>query len=280
MTQSSSGIFHDMRKGVQTGALIMMAQTPIVTSFNRVSVVCCRYNLTMQESIRQIFRGTIDNAPKPSIKHFLKGVSGHLAKEFARIVFRGPAFVLKPRVDHYFKDSSFGKMKSDLLFATALSGTEIFIHPADTLRTMWQANEKISFRKKGIISHLYKGALASGARQFGIWIGFPFSERVWSKVIEDKTRLDSHSISGILIKSLPQSIQVTASIWIFERLKNELQYRPILNNEGKKNSYAKTFEEILQRQGWRGLIRGFMPKVWSGTVVVIGANYLIEQGRT
>jgi len=69
-----------MWNSIQTGAAIMLAQTPAVTAFNRISVVSCHDDLTMREAARRIFRGTIDSATQPSMRHFLKGVSGHLAK--------------------------------------------------------------------------------------------------------------------------------------------------------------------------------------------------------
>lgn len=276
---SSTGIFHDIWKGIETGGAIMLAQTPVITALNRISVVSCRYDLSMHESLKQIFQGTIDAALKPSVKYFLKGVSGHLVKESARLGFKASGIVLKPRLDRHFKESSSGKLKSDLIFAGSLSLAEILINPADTLRTMWQANEKLNqLKKENVFLHLYKGSAANGARQFGTWLGFPLSERVWSKVIEEKTPLDSHSISGIAIKSIPQSFQITAPVWILERLKNELQYRPNLNKLGTAR-YLHAFKQIAYEQGAMGFLRGFIPKVWSNAVLVMGANYLLEQGR-
>ncbi|MBF8263564.1 MAG: hypothetical protein HW387_1229 [Parachlamydiales bacterium] len=279
MTTPSSGIFHDMWKGIQTGSAIMLAQTPLVTSLNRISVVSCRYDLSMLESAKQIFQGTIDAAGKPSAKHFLKGISGHLVKESARLGFKASGIVLKPRVDSYLQESPSGKLKSDLIFAVSLSMAEMLINPADTLRTMWQANEKVNqVKKNNLFSHLYKGAAANGARQFGIWLGFPLSERVWSKAVEDTTSIDPYSISGIVAKSFPQSFQVTAPVWFLERLKNELQYCPNLHATGATR-YSSAFKQIIHQQGWNGFFRGFMPKLWSNTILVIGADYLLEQGR-
>ena len=280
-TQSSPAILPHMRQSIQTGGLIMLAQTPAVTAFNRISVVSCYHDLPMREAARRIFRGTIDSATHPSTTHFLKGVSGHLVKEGARLVFKAPGIVFKPQLDNYFKHTPRGKLKSDLIFSGGLSLAEVIINPADTVRTMWQANKKIKQVEKGkLLSHLYKGASANGLRQFGIWLGFPASERLWSKALEDTTPLDPHSISGIVVKSIPQSFQITVPVWFFERLKNELQYHPRLNETGKKTSrYVSAFRHVIHNQGWRGIFRGLTPKVWSNAVLVMGADYLLERGR-
>lgn len=274
-----SGIFQNMWEGIQIGGVIMLAQTPFVTGFNRISVVSCYRNLPMMESAKQIFQGTADSVKEPSMRHFLKGVSGHLVKESARLIFKASALVLKPQMDSYFGPS--GKLKSDASFAGGLSVAEMAINPADTLRTMWQADKQLKqVKKEKILSHLYKGSAANGVRQFGIWLGFPASERIWSKVVEETTSIDPHSISGIGLKCIPQSIQITVPVWIFERVKNELQYHPKLNETRKNSShYMTAFKHIIHTQGWLGIFRGITSKIGSIAILVIGADYLLEEGR-
>ncbi len=215
-TQSPSGIFRDMWKGIQIGGAIMLLQTPPITAFNRVSVVCCYHDLPMLESVKWIFQGRADAATKPSIGHYFKGVSGHLLKETLRLGGKGPLIVTKPRLDHHL-----GKFSSDLVFACGLSAVEIVVNPADTVRTMWQAGQRVTqVERHKLFGHLYKGACSNGLRLFGIGLGFPTSERVWSQVVERVSSLDSHTMWGIFAKALPQSFQITAPIWIFERLQS------------------------------------------------------------
>ncbi len=263
-----------------TGTGLMLAQTPIVTSLNRVSVICCYSNVSMLESISQIYSGKADGIPKNSSLHFLKGISGHLTKETVRVGYKVNGIIIKPQIDQYFQSQPLATMKADLTFAGSLALAEMAINPADTLRTMWQAGEKMSSIPKGnLLSHLYKGSTANGLRQFGTWLGFPVSERVWSNVLENYSSLDPHLMSGIIIKSFPQSFQITGPVWIFERLKNELQYHVKLDHPYKRFHYTQVLKHILDQQGCVGLTRGFMPKVLSNWVLIIGANYLLEQGR-
>lgn len=259
----------------------MLLQTPILTGLNRISVVCCFHNLSMAQSIDEIYQGKVDGLKKPSSIHFLKGISGHLTKEVSRLGFKTFGLLGKPSLDRHFQNDPSGKIKSDFLFAGGLSLAEMMINPADTVRTMWQAGEKLNHIEKGkVLSHLYKGAGANGIRQFGTWLGFPLSERFWTQVVETNTSINPHDISGIALKAIPQSFQVTTPVWIFERLKNELQYHPNLNNTGQKNSrYLAAFNHILRTQGWAGFCRGFISKVGSNAILVIGADYLLEQGR-
>lgn len=277
---SENTIYSKVLTGISQGSVIMLCQTPIVTSLNRISVVCCYKNVPMFDSIKQIYKGSVDKAVAPSPKHFLRGISGHLTKETARISFKTSGIVLKPSLDEYFKDVPFGKIKSDVIFSGGLASAEMLINPADTIRTMWQAGEKIRDLPKGrVLSHLYKGSGANGLRQFGTWLGFPLADRIWSKAIDASTSLDSRSITGITVKSLPESFQITAPIWIFERLKNELQYHPDLVKSTTKHRYTYVFNYIRSDQGWTGFVRGFMPKVLSNYILIIGANYLLELGR-
>ena len=279
--QSASDMFRRAQNGLIIGGKIMLLQTPVVIGLNRVSVVCCYLDLPTKKSIQAIYLGEVDGLKKSSLIHFSKGISGHLAKEISRLGFKTFGLLGKPSLDRHFQSDPSGKVKSDLIFAGGLSLAEMLINPADTVRTVWQAGESLSLIEKGkVFSHLYKGAGANGIRQFGTWLGFPLSERVWTKVVEENTSVDPHSLSGIALKAVPQSFQVTTPVWGFERLKNELQYHPTLNKtENRSSRYMVAFNHILRTQGWAGFCRGFIPKVGSNAILVVGADYLLEQGR-
>lgn len=265
---------------IQTGSLIMLAQTPFVTALNRISVVSCLENICMPNAVKYIYSGHADKIGFSSLQHFQRGVSGHLAKEVMRVSFKSIGITLKPKLDQHFGTTVAGKVKSDLTFATSLSVAEMAINPFDTLRTMWQAGICFSKIEKGKrISHLYKGSLANGARQFGVWLIYPITDRLWSNILKDSP-IDPHSNMGIAVKSLPQSVQITTPIWIFERLKNELQFRPTLKSSSNSlSNYKATFNHILTTQGPKGFFNGFIPKVLSNAILILGANYLLEQGR-
>jgi hypothetical protein len=276
---SSSELAKDVFSGIKTAGGLMLIQAPVITSFNRISVVCCRYDLTTIQAVQNIFHGKIDGEKGSSLKHFTKGISGHLTKETARLIFKSSGIVLKPRVDEKFKHKPFGKLKSDLFFASSLAFSEMLINPFDTIRTMWQANENIKDIPKGkLISHLYKGAIANGMKQFGLWFGFPLSERVWSHVLEKTTNIDPHSICGIFVKAIPQSIQISAPVWLLERVKNELQYKTQLQYQDGSR-YKTAVRNIFLQQGLKGFIRGYPSKILSTSCLVIGADYLLERVR-
>lgn len=276
-----NNIFDDQKISVfVTGTEMMLAQTPLVHSLNRVSVVSCYRNVSARQAIFEIYSGIIDKANKESPWHFGKGWTGHLTKEIPRVGFKVYGIVLYPRILNYYQGQPLEKVKADLTFAGSLACAEMAINPADTLKTMWQAGERIGdIPREKLWSHLYRGSLGNGLRQFGTWLNFPLSERVWSNVIDSCTPLDSHSILGIVVKSFPQSFQITGPVWIFERLKNELQYHAKTNNTDKANRYVQAFKQVLSKQGWMGLTRGFMPKVLSNWILIAGADYLLEQGR-
>lgn len=151
------------------------------------------------------------------------------------------------------------------------------MHPLDTVRTIRQAGEHLS-AKKCTLSFLYKGAVANGSRQFVAWLGFPISERMASNIIEKTTSIDPHTLSGIGLKSPLQSLLMTSSFWIFERLKTELQCYPHLATE-KTGRYQAALKHILKRQGCSGLMSGFPVKVMSNMFPIASANYLIEQSK-
>lgn len=276
-----SDLYRRAQNGLIIGGKIMLLQAPILTALNRVSVVCCYSNLSTVKSVKAIYLGKVDGLINPSWLYFFKGGIGHLVKETSRLGFKTFGIMGKPVLDRHYQNQPLGKFKADLAFAGGLSVGEVVINPADTVRTMWQAGKRWSSIKKGTrFSHLYKGAGANGVRQFGIWLGFPLSERVWSTVVEKTTSIDPHDISGIVLKSIPQSYQITAPVWLLERLKNELQYHPdLITQEQRTSRYSAAFSRIRRTQGWGGLWRGFAPKVGGTTVLVIGADYLLEEGR-
>ena len=284
--ESHNSVCNELCGAVLKGTGLMAVQSVPVIPLNRVSVVSCKENLSMIGAVGKIYQGKADlrsSSTKlmPSFKYFYTGASGHFAKELSRVWFKASGLFMKPRLEKYFEGSSLEKLKADISFAGLLSLAEMAINPADTLRTMWQAGKKFGDVPKGKkISHLYKGSSANGVRQFGTWYIFSRYNDRWSTALESHTSLDPHSISGIVAKALPQAFQITATVWGFERIKNEAQYHLTLTDQNKGVSrYVTAFEHIIASQGWSGLLRGFVPKALSNTVLVIGANYVIEQGR-
>lgn len=274
-------IFDEQKVSVfVTGTEMMLAQMPLVHSLNRISIVSGYRYIPAHQAFFEIYSGAIDKANKESLLHFGKGWTGHLTKEIPRVGFKVGGITLYPEILKYYQGEPWAKVKADLTFAGSLACAEMAINPADTIKTLWQAGKKVRDIPKGKLwSHLYKGSTANGLRQFGTWLNFPVSERVWSSVVDNYSSLDSHSVYGIVIKSFPQSFQITSPVWIFERLKNELQYHVKSDSEDKVNHYIQAFKRILSKQGWMGLTRGFMPKVFSNWVLIMGADYLLEKGR-
>ncbi len=159
------------------------------------------------------------------------------------------------------------------------------INPVDTLRTVWQAGNNVTASLKpgqSLARHLYAGSLGNGARQFFTWFCYAYTVKVSTDVMKSTTNVDPHSITGIFLRSYPQSFGLTTSVYLFERLKNELQYHPSLREKAMENRsyrYFTAFKHVIQTQGWRGMARGFYPKVLSNAVLIFGANILFEQGR-
>lgn len=279
-TQSTPWISDKMRRGWIAGETIMIAQAPFVSALNRISVICARYNLSMGASGAQIFHGTFDQAP-PSSLHFLKAFKEHLAKEQLRLVFKTMGLVKKPEMDQYFGSTRMGMILSDISLASVTALGEMAIQPVDTLRTMKYGTTLLSSVKTGTrIAHLYKGSAASGATQFGLWVGYPLSERFWTRIVDQHTSVGSHSLTGMALTSLPQSLQITLPIWLPLRLKYELQYKPdLLDPHNPTSRYTQAFRHIVETQGYPGILRGLIPRVWSNAILVVGANYLLNLGR-
>ena len=298
----SSLFNHSFVSVVATGAKFMLAQTPFVTSLNRVSVVCCHSNLGTAGAISAIYKGIIDAVevdtkpetsastalkkakPVPSFRHFFKGVTGHLAKETPRLAFKPAGIAAKPSINAYFEadKSALNAFKAHVVFSGTLSLAEMSINPLDTIRTKLQSGQAI---KAGILPnqtlgrYLYSGSLANGGRQFLTWLFFGYSESYANKFTILTTSIDPHSNLGIVIKALPQSALLTLPTWPFERVKNELQTHPKLNTGGLYQTYKRAITHIIETQGVSGMIRGYVPKTLSNAVLVIGADYLLEMGR-
>ncbi len=263
--------------GMKVGAELMMLQTPLVTALNRVSVVSGYKNVSGWKAAQNIYLGTIDQKTNASVFHFLRGGGWHLAKEGCRLGSKTYGLMEKSSLNDRFKEKPLGWLKADLIFASSLSVWEMFINPVDTVKTMRQAGEKIGDIPKGQrLSHLYKGSTANGCKQFGIWMLYPLSNRICDGAIEGTTSVNPHELTGIFLKAIPQATIVTAPVWIFERLKNELQYD--LKAQYAQFRYAHVFQKVMKEQGTIGLLRGFGPKIASNTVLVLGANYVYELG--
>jgi hypothetical protein len=274
----SSKMLQDACHGICVGWSIACAQAVPLAPLNRISVVASRYDLSSIEATKRIFHGTVDQQTA-SWQLFYKGGSWHLGKELARVVFKGTALVLKPQLDTHFKDAPFGKLKADFIFAGGQALGEMLLQPIDTVRVMRQAGEKLGKSNRlALFTHLYKGASANGFRLFGVWMVYPHSERYWSDVLEKRTSIDPHAGIGLAIKAAPQALEFTAPVWLLERLARELQYRPNLATVGRAR-YLVAFQQIVNTQGWAGLLRGFLPKVCSNTILATGSNWLLEKGR-
>lgn len=269
------------------GAGVMVIQAPLVNGLNRVSVVSCYTNSPTIPAIQSIYSGAIDKKETSSFLHFQKGMTAHVVRECARLIYKpwGLA-VLKPRLDeHYLRQGAWGAFKSSLIFSSVLSLFEMAINPADTLRTVWQSGKSLRGSLtpgQSLVKHLYAGSWGNGGRQFTIWMGYSVSDRLCTDLMEKHTSINPHNFPGILIKSLPVSFLFTLPSWGFERVKNELQYRPELIAKAKKfgqSRYRIGFRNILKKQGFKGLCRGFIPKVWGNGVLAAGASFLVELGR-
>lgn len=268
-TPVSSNLSPKVMNGMVLSGGITVAQAPFMTALNRISTVACAENLSMGQAARRIYRGEIGigTAVRRSVAHFFVGMSPYFAKELSRLPFKTYVLVaLKPYLDETFPNAP---LVSDLFFASALTGFEMTLTPLDTIRVNLQAGKKIK------VLRLYDGAMANGVRQFGIWIMFPGADRLWTHQLQRWTSIDPHSLSGIVLKSAPQTCQITALVWLIERLKNEVQ----LNEEKKEGSrYVNAFKAILQT-GPKGFLRGLPPRLIGNYLATIGSQLLLAYGR-
>ncbi|MBS3903850.1 MAG: hypothetical protein KGZ39_00805 [Simkania sp.] len=287
MSVTETSPFSKSLAALRNGAVIMAAQALPVTALNRVSVVCCHDDLPARKACQKIFSGQVDHST-PSMRHFGKGLTGHLVKESSRLLYKvGGLALLKPRLEREFQATStpYGTLKASLVFSGALACAEITINPADTWRTVLQSGKTIKASLKpgqSALAHLYAGSAANGIRQFGTWWIFSMTESVCNKIVKKTTDLDPHALPGMIAKSWPQAAILTSGVYLFERVKNELQYRPFLREEANKTKdscYAVAIKHIQKTQGYRGFMRGFAAKTWSNAILVFGANLLLEQGR-
>lgn len=272
---------------MQNGAKIMALQAVPVNALNRVSVVCCHNDLSMARAAQNILAGKIDGKA-PSLIHFTKGMIGHVGKESLRLSFKaGGLVILKPQLEEHYREKCdrYGSLKASFLFSLTLAGGEIVINPADTWKTMLHSGKGVRsglLPGQSVFLHLYSGAAANGMRQFGTWMVFSTSESVCNSAMDKTTSIDPHSLTGIVVKSYPQSVLLTSVVYIFERVKNELQYHPALKEEAKRKKispYRVAIEHIYDTQKARGFLRGMAAKTWSNAILVLGSNYLLEKGR-
>lgn len=258
---------------LEIGTGLMIIQAPMVNAFNQWSVVACRYDLSNRSAFQFIYEGRL-NGTGSSLLNFRAGMAGHFSKEVPRIFFKSTGlYIYKPWLNTQLTPNYV-----DITFAGTLALAEIFINPADTWRVNNQAGTKLTYS----MSSLYAGSLANGARQFGTWWGFSYSNHILNESLSNYTAIDPHSITGILIKSYPQAIFFTSLVYGIERVKNELQYNSPQKNQNlfvKKSPYLSAASKIWQQQGMHGFFRGIHPKILSNTISCIGSNFLLELGQ-
>jgi len=256
------------------GFAIMALQTPIVHPLNRMSVIGSDRGYSFYQSLHAIFKGTIDKQ-QPSLLHLYRGISGHVAKEVSRLMFKPLGALFKPKIDETFP---LNPIKAAAVFAGIMAIMEMMINPFDTIRVRLQKGEPLSSLYPRPIKQLYAGSMGNGVRQFGTWGIFYLSGSHLDKLFRDQLNLDTQSIEGLIMKSCVQATLLTSVVYpLFERLKNELQCNPALLQE--TTPYKAAFRQILQIKGPYGLLHGIAAKILSNAILTIGFNGLIEISR-
>ncbi|MBY0530282.1 MAG: hypothetical protein K2P51_08885, partial [Rhabdochlamydiaceae bacterium] len=273
---SSSLVFTDeFWKRLPTGIGIMLAQAVPANFCNQLSVHCSHHKVNTLQALRDIVQ-----SPSPfSPKLVTKGLKHHTIKETLRVGAKVLAAVHQHTLTRQFPDTPIGRLSADLAFSGSLMAFEMLINPADTRRTMAQADQSLRTVTQGqphqkvkgaLLSHLYRGSLANGLRQGGIWYGYRPAERFWSKGVKDHTPFDTCSIPGIMLRTPPISIQILTPVWIFELAKNRLQNNPSLYHKTEGSRYLNALKDIYAEKGWRGFTYGYAPKVANICILVSG----------
>lgn len=262
-----------------TGLGIMALQTPFVKSLNRISVVSLNNSCSTIDATKAIYKGNVtekgtiteQGSSKPTLWNFQRGLSGHLVKELTRLGFKPlGAAMLKPRLDEAFPSSP---LKASLIFAGTMSAAEMLINPADTARARLESGKPLSTFKSRPIKQLYAGSWGNGMRQFGTWAIFSYSGAHIDRLFSKHTNLDTTSFSGIAPKSIIQAFLFTNVVYpIFECPKTHLQIDP--NIKG----YAQVFNKVI-KQGAKGFMYGFVPKLFSNALLTYGFNWQIENAK-
>jgi hypothetical protein len=281
---TSSRIFTDeFWDRLPTGIEIMLAQAVPANFCNQLSVHCCHHRVGTLHALRGIF------SPRFSVERATKGLKPHTIKEGLRVGAKVLAAVHQHTITRQFPDTPLGRFFADVTFSGSLMAFEMFINPADTKRTMSQADQSLKTVTQGhprqkinraLIAHLYRGSLANGLRQGGIWYGYRPAERFWSRIVKDHTPFDPSALSGITARTLPISIQILTPVWILELVKNRLQNNPALYHTTDGSRYLKALRDIYTEKGWRGLTYGYPPKIGNVCILVIGFLWLGRQKPT
>ncbi|MBS0649676.1 MAG: hypothetical protein JSR93_00795 [Verrucomicrobia bacterium] len=285
MTSKTSLYSQAINAGIQGGQIMLISAVP-VNACNLLSVICCHENLTARQAMWKIYSGKVHGGSASAI-HFLKGMSGHLMKEFPRLFIKvGVLTFVKPDLEQFFRrrDDSNATLKTAIIVSLLWGGGEAAINPFDTLRTMWQSGKGVReslMPGQSLVGHLYAGSVANGLRQAAtVWM-FSYSELAANRCME-ATPIDPHSLEGAIVKSPVQGALTTAAVYLPERIKNVLQFHPDVRDHAhrtKSSCYIAAFRHIISHQGFQGLTRGMVPKTWSITIMTAGANYLVELGR-
>jgi hypothetical protein len=273
--------------GFIMGTILVAATAIPVNAFNGVCVRACRDNITSFQAMLSIYR---NNASCPSPHYYLNGMKANLIKEMARLPMKTLGLtLLKPELERHFlgKNDRWAAFKAHMIFSSLMSMCEMVVQPADTLCTMIQAEQKVTetfgpISKSLLFRNLYSGALATGFRQLGYWSGYSVLEQTANSFLEKHSKINPHSDIGIIVKSWPQAVILSAPIHIFHRLKTELQIKPSLRNkaaEEKKRCYKVVTHEIISSQGLKGLARGFFAKASGNSFLIMGVSKLLELGR-
>lgn len=269
-SQSEMSTTRRIMNATTMGAGIMLLQAPFINAFNQWSVICCRYNLSDIQAFNTIFYGNVSGV-QPSLFNFRMGMRGHLGKEFPRLFSKSTGlYVAMP-----WLHANFSPAVADVLFAGGLSCIEMLLNPFD----YWRVTDQAQVGMRSAIRAFYAGALANGARQFGTWWGFSWSNRNFNTLLTTYTQIDPHSVLGIGVKVYPQAFFFTSLVYWLERIKNEIQFKKETHVKTQGSQYWGTAKHIWNTQGFKGLFcRGFHPKVMSNTVAAVGAHIILELG--
>lgn len=286
MVERASSYYPRVIEAVRLGGEITLFTAVPVNAFNLISLVCCDRNLTTEEAVRQIYRGKVHNVP-PSVGNFTTGLGRYLGKECPRIFIKvGVLTFAKPYFEQYFhdKNDAYQAFKTAALVAVLWGIGEGLINPLDMLRTVkYQGKEVRASLPSGLslARYLYAGSMANALRQAGTVALFSYTESTANRCVE-AVSIDSHSKTGIILKSPIQGALITAGVYLPERLKNVLQVRPevaVQAQQSKISSYWAAGKNIFAEQGVFGILRGGFSRGLSITVLTAGANFMVDFGR-
>jgi hypothetical protein len=261
---STANIIH----ALTWGGLMTLATAPVINLFNCASVMGSRYNLTGKALFNKIYSGDlpIHQSNGASYWNFFAGVRPHLVKEFSRIGFKAPGLAIYMP----WLQTQYSPHVATQIYAISMSMAEVAINPADTWRVVRQSGDPLVKS----ITHLYKGALLNGLRQYGIWASVGYNNMLFDPVLE-YYQIDPYGPLGIAIKAHPQAAINVGCVYPIERVKNELQFGTLPQKSGLRDAIA----HIYQTQGVVGFFRGFVIKTPGAAVQHAAALTLMAWGK-